>query len=291
MNVNTEATPVYLSLGAGVQSSTLALMAARGEITPMPTAAIFADTQDEPKNVYRWLDWLQSQLPYTVYRVTAGSLSASSLAMRVSAKGSKFSKTSIPFFTLSATGEIGKILHRSCTSDFKIKPILRQLRSLIGAKRIAQWWRDNRRELQSPLAVQWIGISYDERRRMKVSRDPWVESQWPLVERRITRAMCIQWMRNNGYPEPPRSACVYCPFHNDSDWRRLQVEEPDEFAKAVQFERDMQAAKACTNNFASTQFLHRSCKPLDSVDFRSDVERGQRLLDGFEDECDGMCGV
>jgi hypothetical protein len=51
--------PIHiLSLGAGVQSSTLALMAAAGEVTPMPTAAIFADTQDEPASVYRWLDWL-----------------------------------------------------------------------------------------------------------------------------------------------------------------------------------------------------------------------------------------
>ena len=48
-----------LSLGAGVQSSTLALMAAAGEVTPMPDAAIFADTQAEPAGVYRWLDWLE----------------------------------------------------------------------------------------------------------------------------------------------------------------------------------------------------------------------------------------
>jgi hypothetical protein len=33
-----------LSLGAGVQSTTLALMAAHGEIGPMPDCAIFADT-------------------------------------------------------------------------------------------------------------------------------------------------------------------------------------------------------------------------------------------------------
>jgi len=31
-----------ISLGAGVQSSTMALMAAAGEITPMPDCAIFA---------------------------------------------------------------------------------------------------------------------------------------------------------------------------------------------------------------------------------------------------------
>ena len=62
-----------LSLGAGVQSSTLALMAARGEIA-MPDCAVFADTQAEPPSVYRWLDWLEKQLPYRVYRVTAGDL-------------------------------------------------------------------------------------------------------------------------------------------------------------------------------------------------------------------------
>ena len=46
-----------LSLGAGVQSTCLALMAAKGEVTPMPDAAIFADTH-EPKEVYEHLDWL-----------------------------------------------------------------------------------------------------------------------------------------------------------------------------------------------------------------------------------------
>ena len=53
-----------ISLGAGVQSSTMALMAAAGEITPMPTCAIFADTQDEPASVYKWLDWLEPKLPF-----------------------------------------------------------------------------------------------------------------------------------------------------------------------------------------------------------------------------------
>ncbi len=38
-----------ISLGAGVQSTTLALMATRGEIGPMPSCAIFADTGDEPE--------------------------------------------------------------------------------------------------------------------------------------------------------------------------------------------------------------------------------------------------
>ena len=62
--------PHFLSLGAGVQSSTIALMAAAGEITPMPKAAIFADTEAEPASVYKWLEWLERQLPFPVHRVT-----------------------------------------------------------------------------------------------------------------------------------------------------------------------------------------------------------------------------
>jgi len=33
----------------------MALMAARGDITPMPDCAIFADTGWEPNAVYEWL--------------------------------------------------------------------------------------------------------------------------------------------------------------------------------------------------------------------------------------------
>ena len=59
-----------ISLGAGVQSSTMALMAARGEITPMPDCAVFADVGgDEPEEVYKWLDQLKEMLPFPVYVV------------------------------------------------------------------------------------------------------------------------------------------------------------------------------------------------------------------------------
>ena len=44
-----------ISLGAGVQSSVMCLMAAKGELEPMPDAAIFADTGAEPRKVMEWL--------------------------------------------------------------------------------------------------------------------------------------------------------------------------------------------------------------------------------------------
>lgn len=187
--------PIHvLSLGAGVQSSTLALMAAAGEVTPMPVAAIFADTKAEPASVYRWLDWLEKQLPFPVHRVTAGSLEARSLKMKVTKDGRRYSSTDIPFFTLSAENQIGKVTNRSCTRDFKLAPLFKRTRELAGIKR----------GQKTVGAVQWIGISIDEIYRMKPAREPWLESRWPLVEVRMNRTDCLRWMDDRGFPQPPR---------------------------------------------------------------------------------------
>lgn len=43
----------FLSLGAGVQSTTMALMAPHGEIGPLPEVAIFADTPERGHPGYR----------------------------------------------------------------------------------------------------------------------------------------------------------------------------------------------------------------------------------------------
>lgn len=268
-----------ISLGAGVQSSTMALMAACGEITPMPSAAIFADTQDEPKAIYTWLDWLEAQLPFPVHRVTSGRLSASVLDMTTTEDGRVYSKTLVPFFTLGIDGSRGMIGHRSCTRDYKIRPIVKKVRELASISR----------GQKTIGVVQWIGISFDEAMRMRESRERWQENRWPLIDKRMTRSDCLRWMESRGYPRPPRSACIYCPFHNDAEWRSLKEKEPQEFARAVQFERDIQQAKSRSTNFKTIPFLHSSRQPLDSVDFRTLEERGQ--LNFFNNDCEGMCGV
>ena len=96
-------------------------------------------------------------------------------------------------------------------------------------------------------------------------------------------------MERMGYPKPPRSACIYCPFHSDAEWRRLKDEEPKEFARAVQFERDLQHAKSQTDKQRGKPFLHNSLKPLDTVDLTTDIERGQGEM--FGNDCTGLCGV
>lgn len=275
-------TPLHvLSLGAGVQSSTMALMAAEGLISPMPDIAVFADTQAEPKSVYKYLNWLEKALPYPVVRVTNGSLTKSVIKMKVTKDGRKFSKTTLPAFTLNVDGSQGKINHRSCTVDFKIKPILKYIRK----------WAKIKRGQKNPTVTQWIGISWDEIQRMKYSRDKWLQNRWPLLELKATRQYCLEWMNERGYPRPPRSSCIYCPFHNNSEWKRLKTEEPEEFQEAVRFEKAFQNAKHNTDAFKSVPFLHKSLVPLDEVDLDTDIDRGQQILNGFGNECEGMCGV
>jgi len=259
-----------ISLGAGVQSSTMALMAAAGEITPMPDAAIFADTQAEPRAVYEWLDWLEKQLPFPVYRVTAGSLYEGAVRIRISKDGRPYLKNNIPVFMKKPDGTRG-IMMRHCTADFKIDVIQRKIREL----------REDRQ------VVQWIGISWDEVHRMNDSRKSYISNRWPLIDLRVTRQKCKEWMERNGFPEPPRSACSFCPFHSDSEWKRLKDTDPQSFAEAVRFEKDYQDAFSKTPTIKGTPFLHGSLEPLENVSFDESTDQ----LSLFGNECEGMCGV
>lgn len=273
----------FLSLGAGVQSSCLALMAAKGEICPMPDAAIFADTQAEPASVYEWLDWLEKQLPFPVERVTRGCLTTESLTLREfkDDPSRHWVKSLVPAFIENPDGSKG-IMGRQCTFSYKVEQLEKAARRLAGIKRG-----------QKDITVtQWIGISWDEIQRVKDPRKPWVQHRWPLIEKRMRRHQCLEWMEQNGYPQPPRSACIYCPFHSDAEWRRLRDDEPEEFQKAIQFDKDLRAVKAKTDNQNGAPYLHPSLQPLDEVDLRDDVEKGQQLLwNDFQNECAGMCGV
>lgn len=258
-----------ISLGAGVQSSTMSLMAAKGILTPMPEAAIFADTQDEPSSVYKWLDWLEKELPFPIIRVTKGKLSEASCRVRTSKHGTRYTKHGIPAFNKNPeTGRVG-IMQRQCTGDFKIDVIQREIRKIIG---------------RGGHCVQWIGISIDEVIRMKPSRKKYIENHYPLIDSRISRHGCLTWMKDNGYPTPPRSACVHCPFHSDAEWLRLKLKEPEAFGRAVEYEKNYQTAMKQTTGISGTPYLHRSGKPLSEVSFGVEP-------DLFGNECEGHCGV
>lgn len=117
-----------LSLGAGVQSTTLALMAADG-ILPGLNGAIFADTSWEPRRVYDHLDRLATVLDAAgipLYRVSAGNL-------RADAIDPQHRYASVPYFVRNSDGSEG-MGRRQCTSEYKLSPINRKVRKLLGAE-------------------------------------------------------------------------------------------------------------------------------------------------------------
>lgn len=272
-----------LSLGAGVQSSTMALMAMRGEITPMPDAAIFADTGAEPRSVYEYLNWLTLRLPFPVYRVALGSLTHDQVTpiQTVSRYGElsvPYVRNLVPAFVLNEDGSKG-MLQRKCTRNYKITPIRQKTREL--------WLAAGR-----PKVYQWIGISRDEASRMKPSGVKYIENRWPLLEKGMLRSNCVEWLERNDYAVPPKSACVYCPYHNDALWKEMRETDPSSFQAAVKFERDWNDALQLDgrpSRLRGVVRLHRSLVPLGDADFSSDEDRGQ--INFFNNECEGMCGV
>lgn len=264
--------PIHiLSLGAGVQSSTMALMATKGLITPLPIAAIFADTQAEPKAVYDWLNWLEGQLSFPVHRVTHRK--GLTDAIERSLKTGSISG-SAPWFTMGQSGATP--LTRACTHDFKVHPVQQKVRELSGAKRG-----------QKDAAILWIGISTDEIYRLKPSRYPHFSHRWPLIDSRMSRQDCLRWMEQNRFPRPPKSSCVYCPYHSDSHWRSIRDNDPEGWREAIRV--DSLIRKGVRRNGKPPMFAHRSLVPLTEVDLSTEEDRGQ--ADMFNNECEGMCGV
>lgn len=265
-----------ISLGAGVQSTTMALMAAHGEITPMPDCAIFADTQWEQAVVYEHLRWLRSPnvLPFPVHTVSRGNI-RDGIISKQNATGQRFA--SVPWFTVNPDGSHG-MGRRQCTKEYKIEPLGRKFRDLLGYQ--------PRQRIPAGSIEVWIGISTDEATRMKPARERWQVNRWPLIERRMSRNDCLRWLDRHGYPQPPKSACIGCPFHSDVHWRDMRDNDPAAWADAVAIDA---LIRAPVRGMRGEQFMHAKRKPLAEVDLSTAEERGQ--LNMFNNECEGMCGV
>lgn len=258
-----------LSLGAGVQSSVLALMAERGDL-PRLDAAIFADTGDEPAKVYEWLDWLEGQLSYPVLRVRRPGPGLGALALEVAAGTRPFKGTVLPPFFATSNG--GGQMPKQCNAEFKRDVVNREIRRLLGE-----------RGIDFPKGVmveQWLGMTTDELQRIKDNRRKYIFNRWPLVEMRMKRRDCFPWMEERQYPRPPKSACIYCPYRSNEGFRMMRDEAPDDFEAACTFDEAIRLVLP-----AGEAFVHRSMTPLRLVnlDHASD--------DLFDNECEGVCGV
>jgi hypothetical protein len=244
-----------ISLGAGIQSTTMYLMSCRGEL-PRADVAVFADTGWEPAQVYEHLERLKALNEIPIEVVSIGNIREDALG------GGRFA--SMPLYVKDDNGKVG-MLRRQCTREYKVTPIQKKCREL-GAT------------AKNPFEV-WIGISVDEIQRMKDSFVKYTQHVWPLIDLRWDRQQCKNWL--NAHWEHPvgKSACIGCPFRDNAGWRALT---PEEMADAIEFDEAVRRSPKIKEDV----FLHRSGVPLKDVDFSED---GQ--MDMFGEECEGYCGL
>lgn len=271
-----------LSLGAGVQSSYLLFQMLEEKIKP-PDIALFADTGNEPQEVY---DWLQKLIKISKNKINIeivkNNQNTGNIIDDYKTQSGRYAL--IPTHILKADGTAG-FSRRTCTSEYKIKPIQIKVREILNVE-----------TLRGKCVEMVMGISKDEIQRAKRPPTKWQINCYPLIENNVTRSDIVHYMKHSDYGTAPRSACIVCPFRDNTSWKHLKENNPDEFQYAVEFDewlRDKNSKSLSLDNFnkidnGSEQYLYRKKIPLRIANF-DEPKDYQYLL--FDDECEGMCGI
>src|SRR6266480_309658 len=188
-----------LSYGGGVNTTALMILLIKKQM-PLDEA-VFADTGAELPETYKNVRLAKRYLgsrgsPLTVVNSKNGTL----------------------FETCKKRQVIPSQIWRWSTRDYKITPIRAYYRSL-GSH-----------------IHEYLGIAYDEVDRMKLSVDPKVTSDFPLVDEKMTRDDCVRLIENAGFPVPIKSGCYFCPFNTVDRWHYVWQNHRDLYNRAVRLE-------------------------------------------------------
>lgn len=360
-----------LNLGAGVQSTALALMETQDQLrwseldrgTDAPRhkttqetegpikfhAGVFADTGDEPEAVYHHLAWLMEHIDFPVIiraanarrnklltEVTSfvgmpqdtkairrvllelahdktGSI-GDDVARGQNARGVRFA--AIPAYTTTVPGTLQGKTKRQCTKEYKTEVIERAIRrEILGLEPRQRIKEGDDAEIE---LHQYLGLSYDEPKRIFGRGErPGVKDRietrsngqrsrnklahFPLYDMYLTREVLVAWLKKQGIPhEVPRSACVFCPFKSNREWRHLRDTDPAGWARAIEVDAALRTTGAAANrDMDQMMYVSKQCVPLALADIDRD---DTKLVTGEfsfatqeetdEEGCpDGVCGV
>ncbi|GAA4117525.1 phosphoadenosine phosphosulfate reductase [Nocardioides fonticola] len=266
-----------VSYGGGVQSTALLVLAAQGRIDfPLFLMANVGDDSEHPDTL-RYVREVAA--PYAddhgielvvLDRVKRDG-TVETLWGRLMREGSR----SLPIPVRMSNGAPG---NRSCTADFKIRVIGKELRRR-GAT------------AETPATVG-IGISLDEIQRANTRRvNDYERVVYPLVGigeetgLKLRRDDCSRIIAEAGLPVPPKSSCFFCPFHRPTAWADLAREHPDLWQKSIELEETLNQRRDMLGK--DHVYLTRFGVPL-----REAIDTEQPLLPlvGIDGECDsGWC--
>jgi hypothetical protein len=214
-------------------------MAALKELPPLDFT-VHSDTGWERAATYefsrKWASWLER---LGVRVITTRSPDSYGMIDR-------WGGVQIPAFTVDDQGKKGQI-RRQCTGLWKIKPLRRILRSEMTERGLTP--RPDTVEL-------WLGITMDEFQRARTSGVKYVKNTFPLLDLKMTRDDCVQWLTDHGLPVPGKSSCVFCPYHDTATWKELHSHEED-YKTALQVDEEVRAARP-----PGLLYVHPSRRPL-----------------------------
>jgi len=220
--------PQVLSYGGGKQTVALCLLVERG-ILPRPDYIMAADTGREVQTTWHYLD------EHIRPRMAALGLPVIIAGHDLASVDTHGHNGDLLLPVWTDTGRLSTY----CSTEWKARVIQRKLR-----------------EMGLTTATNWIGFSWDERKRVKGDdRGPWFRS-YPLLDLMLTRADCEAIITSAGLPLPHKSRCFICPHQDDHEWAEVKA-NPDEWAQAVALDDELHDADE-----RGGVYLHHSRVPL-----------------------------
>jgi hypothetical protein len=259
-------------LGGGTPSTSLLLMSLAGQLPRLDTV-VFPDTGFERRAVTEHLARLARvtrSAGVAFHRVGAGSLRDDAL------DPASHDWAGLPLLVADGDRRARRLPAR-CATRYRAVPVGRKVREL---------WRTAGR----PQVELWLGLAREDASRSARADAGPVRYRFPLIERGLTRADCQRWLAAHGWAAPT-AGCVGCPLQADLRWAELRDTTPDEWAEAVALDRAIRGGRPRQGSppLNGEAFVHRSLLPLDQVDLGGPADGA--VIDGFGNECEGMCAT
>lgn len=238
---------IVWSYGGGVQSAAIAVLILQNRLL-RPDLIVMADTTREKSATWQYLN-----------EVVQPQLSKIDLKVEVIKEADSYALEENGKLLLPVYLKDGGKLRNFCSHRWKRDVIHRWLK---------------KRKIER--CEMWLGISWDEIERMKISQRKWVRYVYPLIEMvRMRREECIRLVEDFGWPTPPKSSCYMRPNASLDEWIRMKKEHPEDFIKALNIEAEIRQKWPDV-------YLHKKLSPLSSLkeDF-SDKEESKPCDGGF----------
>ena len=203
-----------LSYGGGVQTFGILLMIKNG-LMEKPSALIFSNTMAEKPETIIHIETIvkpickELNLPFYEVSYQEGLIQG-----------------------YSKNNTIPNVTNRSCTLTYKIKPVNKQIKTLLG-------YQEAYSRIPKGTNVNvMIGFTTDEINRKAENQEHYLTNVFPLLDLNMSRNDVIQYIEKSGYEVPVKSGCFLCPFISLKGFVQLKIDKPDLFKIALDMEKN-----------------------------------------------------